>query len=137
SPSPPAATALGWVGVPQELNFAVTIPFTLSIGDGTKTLYAWYKNAIGNVSTTASASILLDQTAPANGSATSTVGSSQVTVSWSGFADTGSGLAGAPYKLVFSTVARAACGDTAGALLVSGSAMSFTHTGLTCGSTSW
>src|SRR5207248_887545 len=33
---------------------------------GTKTLYTWYKDAAGNVSTTASASILLDQTAPTN-----------------------------------------------------------------------
>src|SRR5437867_7499916 len=131
SPSPPAAAALGWVGVPQELNFAVTIPFTLSIGDGTKTLYAWYKNAIGNVSTTASASILLDQTAPANGSATSTVGSSQVTVSWSGFADTGSEIGRASCRLGLRTAAMPASACTTGALLLSGSATSFTHTGLT------
>jgi hypothetical protein len=41
------------------------VPFTLSTGDGTKTVYAWYKDAPGNVSSPASDTIILDQTAPA------------------------------------------------------------------------
>src|SRR5207249_7853157 len=71
-------------------------------GVGTCALPVWYKDAAGNVSGTALDTILLDQTAPTNGSVTPTAGSAQVTVSWTGFADTGSGLAAAPYTLVYS-----------------------------------
>src|SRR3989338_5025962 len=38
--------------------------YTLSSGDGTKTLYIWYKNAAGNVSSGASDSIIVDTIAP-------------------------------------------------------------------------
>ncbi|PYO56183.1 MAG: hypothetical protein DMD83_15725, partial [Candidatus Rokuibacteriota bacterium] len=126
SSSPPAATALGWVPVSSTPSYAASRAYTVSSGDGTKTLYAWYKDGAGNVSATASASILVDQTAPTNGSATAIA---------AGFADTGSGLAGAPYKLVFATGAMPASACSTGSLLLSGSATSFTHTGLTNGTT--
>src|SRR5207247_1901158 len=132
---PPAATATGWTTVASTTNDSGSLPYTLATGDGTKTLYAWYKDGAGNVSATASASILLDQTAPTDGSATAIAGSGQVTVSWSGFTDTGSGLGGAPYKLVFATGAMPAGACTSGSLLLSGSATSFTHTGLANGTT--
>src|SRR5204863_108222 len=108
--------------------------YTLASGDGSKTVYAWYKDAAGNVSTIAAASILLDQTAPSNGSAAALPGSSQVTVSWSGFTDAGSGLATTnPYKLVSSTIDfPASCSGTP---LFSGSQTSFTHSSLTNGTT--
>src|SRR5439155_14571573 len=101
----------------------------LGAGDGPKTLDTWYKDAAGNVSPTAAASILLDQTAPSNGSAAALPGSSQVTVSWSGVTDAGSGLAPAPYKLFSSTTDfPASCSGTP---LFSGSQISFTHSSLT------
>src|SRR5207247_4253070 len=133
SASAPAATALGWVPVSSTPSYAASRAYTVSSGDGTKTLYAWYKDGAGNVSATASAAILLDQTAPINGSATAIAGSGRVTVSWSGFADTGSGLAGAPYRLVFSTGAMPARSEERRVGKDSGSARTLTHTRKTNG----
>src|SRR5439155_6579098 len=64
SATPPLATAAGWVAVPATLSYTGSVGTTLSSGDGTKTVYAWYKDAAGNVSGTALDTILLDQTAP-------------------------------------------------------------------------
>ncbi len=64
SATPPAATAAGWVAVTSTTSFASNVPYTLPSGDGTKTVYAWYEDAAGNVSATASASISLAQTLP-------------------------------------------------------------------------
>src|SRR5439155_25093818 len=91
----------------------------------------WYKDAAGNVSATASAAILLDQTAPSNGSLTATTASSQVSLSWSGFADTGSRLNAGSYKLVYSAAGTPAAACTSGTVPSNGAATSFTHTGPT------
>src|SRR5205814_4215158 len=106
-----------------------------SSGDGSKTLYAWYKDAAGNVSTIAAASILLDQTAPTNGTLTPTAASTQITLNWSGFTDAGSGLATTtPYKLVYATGAvPTSCAS--GTQIFLGAAASFIHSGLTNGTT--
>ncbi len=138
SSTPPAPTATGWVTIASTPSFSSNnIPFTLPTGDGTKKVYAWYKDARGNVSAPASASILLDQTLPSNGTLSVTTGNAQVTLNWMGFSDGGSGLASSnSYKLVFSTEAgspTASC--TSGTQLFRGSATSFTHTGLTNGTT--
>src|SRR5207249_6758837 len=134
SATAPLATAAGWVAVPATLSYSGTVGSTLSAGDGTKTVYAWFKDAAGNVSAAASSAILLDQTAPSNGTATAVAASAQVTVSWAGFADGGSGLATAPYTLVAGAGSvPASC--TSGTVLVTGSGTSFLHTGLTNGTT--
>ncbi len=136
SATPPAATAAGWVAVTSTTSFTSNVAYTLPSGDGTKTVYAWYKDAAGNVSTTASASILLDQTPPTNGTLTANAGSGQVALSWSGFSDGGSGLASTnTYKLMFSTGGFPAASCTSGTQLLLGTATSFTHTGLTNGTT--
>src|SRR3989442_3569310 len=75
---------------PRSTLFPSTPPFR-------STLYAWYKDAANNVSATAAASILLDQTAPTNGTLTPTAGSTQITLSWAGFTDAGSGLSSAKH----------------------------------------
>jgi hypothetical protein len=107
---------------------------TLASGDGTQTVYAWYKDAAGNVSATASDSIRLDQTAPSNGTLTASAGSGQVSLSWAGFADGGSGLASTNrYKLVFSTGGSPNAACTTGTQLLLGTGTSYTHTGLTGG----
>src|SRR5205809_3536166 len=67
--------------------------YAAATGDRRCTLSAWYKDAAGNVSTIAAASILLDQTAPTNGTLTPTAASTQITLNWAGFTDAGSGLA--------------------------------------------
>ncbi|PYO54608.1 MAG: hypothetical protein DMD83_21950, partial [Candidatus Rokuibacteriota bacterium] len=135
SATPPAATATGWTPVSSTTSYTGSLGYSLSAGDGTKTLYAWYKDAAGNVSATTSTSILLDQTAPTNGSVIPTAGNAQVTLSWSGFTDTGSGLATTnPYTVVFATGAvPTSCAS--GTQIFSGATASFTHTGLTNGTT--
>ncbi len=132
APTPPALSTLGWVAVPSAPVFSATAQYTLGTGDGIKTLHAWYRNAAGNVSATASASILLDQTRPSNGSLTATAGNGNITLNWAGSGDAGSGLSGS-YKLVFSTLAfpLASCGT--GTRLFQGTRTSFTHSGLTAG----
>ena len=44
--------------------FATSKPWTLSSGDGTKTVYVQYKDALGNTSGSVTDTIILDQTAP-------------------------------------------------------------------------
>jgi hypothetical protein len=133
SSTPPTTATPGWVSVTSTTAYTASAPFTLPSTDGSKTVYAWYRDAAGNISTAASAIILLDQTAPTNGSLTATPGSTQIVLSWSGFTDTGSGLASAPYKLFSSTSTFPA--SCTGTPLFSGSQTTFTHTGLTNGTT--
>jgi len=71
SATTPTAGAAGWGAVTATPSYSnANVPFTLPAGDGTKTVYAWYKDAAGNVSPTASDTILLDQTAPTDGTLT-------------------------------------------------------------------
>jgi hypothetical protein len=137
--TPPSPTASGWTSTNSAVNFSGNLGYTLAAGDGMKTFHAWFKDAAGNVSITASASILLDRTIPSNGTMTATPGNAQVMLSWSGFADAGSGLATGTYKLYYSATGNpadtgysAACNGTP---LYTGSATSFSHTGLTNGTT--
>src|SRR5205823_13577112 len=82
---------------------------------------------------TASASILLDQTAPTNGTLTPTAGSTQITLSWAGFTDAGSGLAiTTPYDRE-STRLNATHSRTTGTDIFLSTAASFIHSGLTNG----
>jgi hypothetical protein len=88
------------------------------------------------VSATASDSILLDQTAPTNGTLSATAGNGQVSLTWLGFTDGGSGLATSnTYRLVFSPGSTAPASCSSGTQLLLGTATSFTHTGLTNGTT--
>jgi hypothetical protein len=134
SSTPPLATAAGWVTVTSTTSFSTNVSYTLTAGDGTKTVYAWYKDAAGNVSATASDAIVLDQTAPANGLLTASPGNTQISLAWSGFSDPTSYLATtSPYKLVFNTSSPASC--SVGTVIYTGTALSFVHTGRTNGTT--
>ena len=82
--------------------YATSKAWTLTSGDGTKTVYVWYKDGAGNANTSAySDTIILDMTAPPvpSGLTATAVSSSQINLSWSAVVDTtgGSGLAG--YKV--------------------------------------
>jgi hypothetical protein len=66
--TPPAPDAPDWVAVPTTASFSTNVSFSLSSGNGTRTVHAWYKNAAGNVSSAASDSILLDPSPPPGGS---------------------------------------------------------------------
>lgn len=60
APLTPMAGTPGWVDVSPALKFGATIPFILSLGDGPKTVYVWFKDIGGNVSTPAAATILVN-----------------------------------------------------------------------------
>ncbi len=62
--TPPRLVTAGWVGVASTSNFTRKTAYTLSSGDGSKTVYAWYRDTAGNISAGASSSIVLDQIAP-------------------------------------------------------------------------
>ena len=49
NPMTPSATLPGWIEVEPEVSFGATIPFTLSPGDGTKTVYVWFKDLGNNI----------------------------------------------------------------------------------------
>jgi uncharacterized alkaline shock family protein YloU len=59
----PTATASGWTSVTSTTSYSnSSVSFTLSSGDGTKTVYAWFKDAAGNVSSSVSDTITLSTT---------------------------------------------------------------------------
>jgi DNA-binding beta-propeller fold protein YncE len=60
APLTPMAGTPGWVDVTPALKFGATIPFILSLGDGQKTIYVWFKDVGGNVSTPAATTILVN-----------------------------------------------------------------------------
>ena len=89
-------------GVPfRAYTAGMTLPFTLPAGNGTKTVYAQFKDVGGNLSPIVSDTIGLDTTAPTKPTAPLHSLTNPVTtginlhLTWSGGADTGgSGLAG-------------------------------------------
>ena len=107
--------------------YSVTKTWTLTAGDGEKTVYVKYRDSVGNWSETNSDAITLDATPPVNGSLTAVAGRAQVTLNWSGFNDALSGIAG--YRLVYNTgSAPASC--SAGTLIYSDTGTSYLHTNL-------
>jgi len=64
SSSTPVATASGWNSVTPTTSYSGRASYSLSSGDGNKTIYAWYKDSAGNVSKSVNDSIVLDTTAP-------------------------------------------------------------------------
>ena len=113
--------------------YATSKAWTLTTGDGTKTVYVWYKDNAGNANTSPySDTIILDTTAPTNGTLSATAGNAQISLSWSGFSDATSGIGS--YKLVYSTSGAPSSCST-GTQIYSGSGTSYTHTNLTNGTT--
>jgi len=103
--------------------FANPIAYTLSGVDGAKTVYVTWKNKDGLASAKAvSSTIILDTTAPTNGTVTAKVASNAATLSWTGFKDTTSGVG--TYKLV-STVGATPADCSQGKVLYSGTAATF------------
>ena len=64
SSSTPVASASGWNSATSTTSYSGSVSYTLASGDGSKTIYVWYKDFGGNVSSSASDSITLDTTAP-------------------------------------------------------------------------
>lgn len=112
--------------------YATSSPWTLTSGSGLKTVRVFFRDEAGNVSPAASDTIVLDATPPTNGTVTATGGDAQVALSWTGFSDALSGLAG--YKVVSqANTAPASC--SVGAVLYSGTATAFVHAPLSNGLT--
>ncbi|WP_168062825.1 Ig-like domain-containing protein [Candidatus Manganitrophus noduliformans] len=65
SATAPSPTAAGWTAVGPTTSFpSTTVSFTLSGGDGAKTVHVWFKDAAGNISLAVSDSLTLDTTRP-------------------------------------------------------------------------
>lgn len=63
-PERPAAKASGWATISPTLSYSSVIPYTVSAGDGPKTIYVWFKDAAGRVSKPAQDTIIFDTTPP-------------------------------------------------------------------------
>lgn len=50
SSATPAANDPGWTAITQTTNYGAYVSFTVSGGTGSKTVYAWFKDAVGNIS---------------------------------------------------------------------------------------
>jgi hypothetical protein len=113
--------------------FATTKSWNLLSGSGTKTVYVWFRDQWGNVTTPPyTDTIILDTTAPTNGTITATPGNTQVTLNWSGFSDAESGIDS--YKVVYAAnSAPYSC--SSGTAIYTGADTSYPHTGLTNGTT--
>lgn len=112
--------------------FATTKAWTLTSGNGNKTVTVVLRDKLGNTTTTTSpkATILLDTTLPTNGTATATARNASLALAWSGFGDAGSGIASYRVVAAVGTTAPATC---TGAAVYAGSTAAFTATGLANG----
>jgi hypothetical protein len=112
--------------------FAPTKSWTLTSGNGTKTVNVWFKDVWDNVNATPySDTIILDTIAPTNGTVTATPGDTVVALDWgTGFTDGGSGIGS--YKVVFAK-GSAPLSCSTGTMIYAGSDTSYIHTGLTNG----
>ena len=103
---------------------------TLSATQGERTVYAWFRDTLGNTMTAPVADkIVFDSVAPTLGSIRSTSTVNSVTLSWTLATDATSGVAG--YKLVYTRSSTApAVGCTTGTVVPTTSAGRVTVTGL-------
>jgi hypothetical protein len=111
--------------------YATTKSFALPAGTGTRTVSVWFRDVWGNTtSTPATATIAIDTALPSDGTVSVTGQSGALSLSWSGFTDTHSGIAG--YRVVSApTTAPASCPATAST--AASTASTFSLSGLTDG----
>jgi subtilisin family serine protease len=103
--------------------FSATKSWTLSTGDGAKTVYVTLKDKAGNTSRV-SDSILRDGAAPTNSTLVANAGNGRVDVAWTAATDAASGVSS--YKLVAATnVAPASCNS--GSVVYTGSSRIAAH----------
>lgn len=99
--------------------------WTLSAGDGVKTVFTQFKDGADNISAPASDQIICDATPPTDGVLVAAPGANAVTLNWSGFADVTSGLK--TYRLYYGA---SGLPPASGAALYEGSALTFNHSSL-------
>lgn len=113
--------------------YTTQMPWTLAPSGNSATVRAWFKDVQGNVTPTpASVTVGFDATLPTNGTVTSTVADGRVNVSWSGYADAGSGI---QLYILVSGQTSAPTNCSTGTVLARSASTSFAHTGLTNGAT--
>ena len=107
--------------------FTGTKSWALTAGEGTKTVYGWFRDSLGNTSSAPiTGTIFLDNTPPADGTMTTTPGIQQIQLTWSGFSDTGSGIAS--YRLLAAYDNYPASCFAGGDLVYTGPNTSYLHT---------
>ncbi|HEX4351573.1 MAG TPA: S8 family serine peptidase, partial [Polyangiales bacterium] len=102
--------------------FAPSKTWTLTSGDGLKTVTVIVKDSKGNASTF-SDTIRLDATVPSGGTLSARPSNQQVALTWTAATDAGTGIAS--YAIVVAPVTAPTC--SAGSLVYSGTATNFTH----------
>jgi hypothetical protein len=60
----PEAGKTGWTSIASTMTYTADVPYVLSKRDGNKTIYVWFKDALGNISQVKSSAILVDTTLP-------------------------------------------------------------------------
>ena len=117
----------------SAVNYATTRNnWSLSARDGTKAVYVRYSDRAGNWSAVFSDTIIFDSTAPVNGTLSAVASRGSIALTWSGFSDALSGIAG--YTLVFRTTsAPSSC--SAGTVLYAGPGTAFNHAAVVGGTT--
>lgn len=108
--------------------YATSKTWSLSSGDGPKTVYARFKDNDGNWSDAYSDAITLDTVIPADGGLTSAASAGETVLSWSVFSDATYGICG--YRPVYDTTTYPNTYCSNGALLCN-TAMSYTRSNLT------
>jgi len=112
---------------------AATLSWDLDAVDGRNTVYAWFRDEAGNESAASKDDIILDLSAPTNGSATGVGSDGAVSLSWSGFSDARTSVAS--YLVVVETGSSAPADCSSGEEVYAGSATSTTVSGLDNGLT--
>lgn len=116
--------------------FTSTRTWSLPDGEGTKTVYAWFKDQWGNTSDAVSDTISLDTVAPAKGTASLTPGNLQLTLNVSGFTDAGgSGIAGYVASFLEGATPPSSCASGTPLPGSGGPATTLVHSGLSDGTT--
>jgi len=107
--------------------FAATLPWTLDVAPENNRVRVWFKDDFGNVSAQpASDTIVLDSQSPNGGQLFAVPANASVTLTWTGSADSVSGVAG--YRLRVSEGDAPSC--ESGTEIYYGPALNYPHTGL-------
>jgi PKD repeat protein len=111
--------------------YAPTKAWTLSPSDGTRWVFARFRDAANNNSTPVIDSLVLDRVPPTDGSLAAVMGLSRINLAWGGFNDDRSGIR--TYMLYVSTTGYPDPGT--GTKIYDGLATTFTHYGVLPGRT--
>jgi hypothetical protein len=115
--------------------FASTRSWTLSWGSGTKTVNVWFRDQWGNTTPVPySDTIVLDTTAPSNGTVAPAPGDTQLTLNWSGFSDAHSGIGGYTVRYASGST-PSSCTSGTPVPGYDGTSTTYLHTGLINGTT--